>query len=316
MIKKKLHFKIISFILFIALLFFIGTFLYKNLIAVHSIDIKIDIRLFLVSLFTIWIWLSVSIFGYHLLIKKIAPQLSIIENAKIWSSSYLGMYIPGKIGVIAFRITHYQKQGISAVKVGYSFFIEMVLSVLSAVFVVLLSSIFIDLPYINNNLYAVFLLLILLLSAIHPRLISFYTKVYFKYIKKSAQTHITPYNYFFYLKIIALQFIKWIFVGIGVFILINSVTELSPTYIPFITGLYAFAAISGMVAVFAPSGLGVIEGILIVGLKTIFSNSVAGLISILVRLWKICGELSFIFLVRIILWSFYKRKITEQNVDL
>jgi len=301
MIQSKTIFKFINWTLFIILLYFICSFLYKNLIDIKNIDFKIDIKIFVSSLLTIWFWLAISIFGYHLLIKKIAPRSTIIQNVKIWSSSYLGMYIPGKVGVVALRISHYHKLGISAAKVGYSFFIEMALSVLSAIFVVLFSSIFIDLPYIKNNLYSVLILILLLLAAIHPRLISFYTKIYFKYIKKKEQFHITPYNYFFYLKIILLQLIKWIFVGMGIFLLINSVTELSPKYIPFITGLYALAAISGMLAVFAPSGFGVLEGIMIVGLRMILSNSLAGLISILVRIWKITGELSFILLIKIFL---------------
>jgi hypothetical protein len=40
---------------------------------------------------------------------------------------------------------------------------------------------------------------------------------------------------------------------------------------------------------------------MIVGLKTIMSNSLAGLISIFVRLWKITGELTFIFLIKFFL---------------
>jgi len=307
--KQRLVYKIINIVLFTFVLFFILRFLYKNLFVLTDFNFKIKIGLFLLSIITVWVWLSISIIGFHLLIKKIVPRLNFIDNAKIWSSSYLGLYIPGKVGVIALRISHYNKLGVSAAKVGYSFIIEIVLSVLSAVFVLLFSSIFLDLPYINHNLYAVCILLLLLLSAIHPRLISFYTRLYYKYIKKTEQIHTTPYNYFFYLKIISLNLLKWVFVGLGIFLLINSATELSPKYIPFVTGLYALAAISGMLAVFAPSGLGVLEGIMIIGLKTILSKPLAGLISILVRLWKILGELSFVLLVKILLWLVSKRRI-------
>lgn len=303
-VKSNRIFKVVNWILFITVLYFIISYLFRNLHNVKSLVFKIDINLFILSLLSVWFWLGISIYGYHLLIKKIAPGLNLIDNARIWSSSYLGLYIPGKVGVIALRITHYNKLGISAAKVGYCFFIETVLSVLSAVFVVLFNSLFLDLPYIKNNLYAVIILLAVLLVAIHPWFISLYSRIYYKYIKKSEQTHVTPYNYIFYLKIIFLNLLKWIFVGLGIFLLINSVTVLSPKYIPFVTALYALAAVSGMLAFFAPSGLGVLEGIMIVGLKTILTNPLAALVSVSVRIWKMVGEISFVLLIKFFLRKF------------
>ncbi|PLW99761.1 MAG: hypothetical protein C0594_16690, partial [Marinilabiliales bacterium] len=199
---------------------------------------------------------------------------------------------------------HYKKKGISTAKVSYGFFIEMVLSTLSSVFIVLICSLFSAYSFINYYIIYIVVFFVLLIVLIHPKLISFYARMYFKYVKKTDENYESPYSYAFYLKILALQLIKWVFAGLGIFVLINSVTDLSWEYIPFVTGLYAAAAILGMIAFFAPSGVGVVEGIMIFGLKRILSNSLAGLISIFVRLWKVLGELSFVFFIRLIIRFF------------
>ncbi len=304
--KKKIL-KIINLILLLAVLVFVIRFLINNLGSLKSFNFELNVKLFCLSIIAVWVWLSISASVFHFIMKKIAPEIKMSENFTIWTNSYLGIYIPGKFGVISFRIMQYQKKNVSIAKVSYGFFIEMILSILSSVFIVLISSIFSGFSFIHNYLPWIISLFILLVILVHPKLINYYAKLYFKYIKKSNDFHITPYNYFFYLKIVGLQLLKWLFAGVGIFILINSVTDLSLNHLPFITGLYAAAAILGLLAFFAPSGIGVVEGVMIFGLKTILTNAFAGLISILIRLWKVIGELSFIALIKLLSLTFLNK---------
>lgn len=298
--KHKRLLKIINYILLVIVLFFIAKFLYTNLFSLSSFNLKLNIPLFLLSLTSVWVWLTISSSVFHQIMNKIAPKCTFIENIKIWTTSYLGVYMPGKIGVVTLRILAYQKRGVSAIKVTYGFFVEMVLSVISSVFIVLFSTIFSSFSFINNALPWLIVLFTILLIIIHPKFISLYACIYFKYIKKTDYKYESPYNYFFFIKILCLQLLKWCFAGIGIYILINSVTELSIQYLPFITGLYAAAAILGLLAFFAPSGIGIVEGVMIYGLKSIVSNTNAGIISIFIRLWKVVGELSFIGFIKLL----------------
>jgi len=300
-LKKRYLIKAISAVLFLLVLFFILKYLYKNLFALKDFSFNINIFHFIISLTTIWFWLFISSFIFHLIIKKIVPEAKLKESLAVWSASYLGTYIPGKVGVLAFRIMHYKQMNVSPVKTGYGFFVETVLSVLSSCFLVLLSMFFTNFSFVREYLPLLVFLFILLFLSVHPKLIGIYAKIYFKYIRKETQNHVSPYTYFFFVEVVMLHLIKWVCIGLGIFILINSVTELEWRYLPFITGLYAAAAILGMLAFFAPSGLGVVEGVMIIGLKTIISNSLAGAISILIRIWKMVGEISFILLVRLFL---------------
>jgi glycosyltransferase 2 family protein len=310
--NRNIYLKAIKIALLALVLFFLIKYLYNYLFALEDFNFSIDIFLFLLSIVQVWFWLMISSYIFHLIMKKIISSTSFRESLSVWSSSYLGTYIPGKIGVIAYRIMHYSKKGISSLKVSYGFVIEMILSIISSLFVVLIGSLFTDLPFVKNYLPWILGLFIILVVSVHPKLIQLYAQIYFKFIRKTNDYHITPFNYFFYLRIIGLQLIKWCFSGLGIFLLINSVTELPWSYLPFVTGLYAVAAIIGIIAFFAPSGLGVVEGVMIIGLKAILSNSLAGLVSILIRLWKVTGELSFILLVRLILRSPSKRIISDR----
>jgi len=307
------YLNLIKVVLLVFVVYFIARFIYQNLPEILNINLNFKIGLLIISIINIWIWLTISAVGFHLIMHKISPSTRLYQNLSIWSYSYIGLYIPGKIGVLAFRILEYNKQGISALKVSYGLFIEMILSLISSVIVIFLGILITDLSLIKKYLPLIIVLFILLIIIIHPRLIELYAKIFFKYFKKDSGFYITKFDYFFYLKIIILQLLKWCAAGLGIFFLINSVTHLSWNYLAYITGLYASAAIIGMIAFFAPSGLGVVEGVMIVGLKTILSNALAGIISILIRLWKIVGELSFIFLVMLLLKGISNAKITNAD---
>ena len=61
------------------------------------------------------------------------------------------------------------------------------------------------------------------------------------------------------------------------------------------------SAIMGILAVFAPSGLGVREGIIVAGLMLIMPESDAMIISVVSRLWQTIPELLLVVLA--FLWS-------------
>ncbi len=294
--------------------FFIAKYFVNNLSDFKKYNISsISFLGLFVSLPFLWFKLCITSLSYHLVMAKIAPSIKLNENLKIWSKSYLGLYIPGKIGVLAFRILDYNKYGISSMKVSYGFFVEIILSLLSSCFIVLFCGLLVKMDLVIGYLPWLVALFIILIVLVHPRLIHFYARLYFKYIRKTDNYYTAPFSYLFYIKIILLHILKWCFVGIGVFILINSVTDLSWSYLPFVTGLYAAATIIGIIAFFAPSGIGVVEGVMIIGLKTILSSSLAGAISILIRIWKVIGELSFIFLLNLSLQRTLRIKMFEKN---
>ena len=93
-------------------------------------------------------------------------------------------------------------------------------------------------------------------------------------------------------------FLNWILWSIGYYLFVSSITT---SDIPLVVGLaYPLACVSGIIAFFAPAGLGAFEGS-IIGFFILagFSSDTAISISIASRLWDLIGTILF-FLVGVI----------------
>jgi uncharacterized membrane protein YbhN (UPF0104 family) len=74
----------------------------------------------------------------------------------------------------------------------------------------------------------------------------------------------------------------------------------SSKYIIFLTGALAISSTLGLIAIFAPSGLGVREGALVYLLSFMMATPVAVIISILTRIWMTLIEIGLIGMVYLI----------------
>ena len=76
------------------------------------------------------------------------------------------------------------------------------------------------------------------------------------------------------------------------------------------SGIYGLSCIIGILAVFAPSGLGVREGIMLLGLGLVMPKEYAVIISIISRLWQTVAELILIAIAFIVnkIMEFRKKK--------
>jgi uncharacterized membrane protein YbhN (UPF0104 family) len=78
------------------------------------------------------------------------------------------------------------------------------------------------------------------------------------------------------------------------YLFIDSVYPVAPQYILFLTGALAASTMLGLMAIFAPSGLGVREGALVYLLSFVMAAPVAVIISILTRIWMTLIEIGLI----------------------
>lgn len=67
---------------------------------------------------------------------------------------------------------------------------------------------------------------------------------------------------------------------------LSHVTIRSPTYAPSIIGLFALAQVAGFAAVFAPAGIGVREGVFLLGLSSLIGDGNAIVAAGACRLWQ------------------------------
>ena len=105
---------------------------------------------------------------------------------------------------------------------------------------------------------------------------------------------IIPMAYSDMLKVVILFIANWLVAGSGFFMLVHAIYPVTASQWLYIGGIYGLSTIIGILALFAPSGIGVREGILTAGLVLIMPEEYAVTISLISRLWQTVAE---IFLV-------------------
>ena len=134
---------------------------------------------------------------------------------------------------------------------------------------------------------------------IHPKIINFFLRILGKLFKKDLEI---PMKYSQMLKVVLLFIGNWLIVGVGFFILTKSIyPAVEYSELLFCAGIWGVSAIMGILAILAPSGLGVREGIIVAGLCLIMPQSDAMVVSVVSRLWQTIPELVLVALAFI--WS-------------
>lgn len=103
-----------------------------------------------------------------------------------------------------------------------------------------------------------------------------------------------PITYGQMIRVVLLFIGNWIIVGVGFYMLTCSIYAVPLSELLYAAGIFGLSCIIGILAVFAPSGLGVREGILVLGLGLIMPEEYAVIISIVSRLWMTVSELALI----------------------
>lgn len=81
--------------------------------------------------------------------------------------------------------------------------------------------------------------------------------------------------------------------GMGFFFVAGSFVSVTPGQLPYFVGLFTLAQVAGFLALFAPGGIGVREGLLLAGLQPLVGPGPAIVITAVARLWHTGTELIF-----------------------
>lgn len=213
--------------------------------------------------------------------------------------SILGKYIPGKVFMLAARLTYYKEENAPLSKVTVCFFIENVCTLLGAAMLFIVSLLFFPNEVLENYKWITIALIAAFFVCIHPKIINLLLKLIGKIFKKNLMI---PMKYSQMLKVVLLFIANWLIVGIGFFILTQSIyPDIQMSEMLYCAGIWGVSAIMGILAIFAPSGIGVREGIMIWGLSQIMPLEYAMVISVVSRLWQTIPELVLVALAFI--WS-------------
>lgn len=289
---KKKWMKILKYGFLILVVIFLARYFYKNSESYRNLDVSINWAVFAGAVGFYFLYKITLASLWHYMTRLNQCGIGYFRAVTAYLYSILGKYIPGKVFMLLARIPAYEEAGAPIRKVTICFFLENICTLLGAAFLFLVSLLFFPNDILADYTWATVGLVVVFFICINPKIINFFLKIMEKLIhKKDMQIPIT---YKQMLKVVLLFIGNWLIVGIGFYMLAYSIYPIPLSQMLYTAGIFGLSCIIGILAIFAPSGLGVREGILVLGLGLIMPSEYAVIISIISRLWMTVSELALI----------------------
>ncbi|MBP6882123.1 MAG: DUF2079 domain-containing protein [Candidatus Levybacteria bacterium] len=279
-------------------LFFLGrTFLSHGTNIAEQLQ-SINLSLLIPGMLCFIIYYFFRSFVWYKIIRFAGHPLDPRESLFLWSFTQLRRYIPGNIWAALGVATQYGKKGISKKDVGTFILWETEIVIIAGVFLSILAIPFVSRYYLHLNQLQLPLTIGALLLASIGLIIYCYNRSVIR-IKdgkiKTVLEHIFPsFRPFDTLQSILYIFSSFIFLGLGYFFVITSLTYLDPNLMWQFIGFFMLSLLVGFVSVITPSGLGVREGVLTIFLGNLMTVPLAAFASLFCRLVLIICEVIFI----------------------
>jgi glycosyltransferase 2 family protein len=265
---KKITANILKFALFAIVLWYIYRSIDSNLSKIKNIDFRqYDPKFVFFSVVTMFVSLIYPVFVWKFLVRSLGDKINTLSALKIWFISNLGRYVPGKVLQIAGLVFLAGKEGVTKSKAVQSVLYSQItangLGLFMGLGLLLLKTTGDDFPnlfHITTILIAVFIL-ILWFPTVFLRSSNF---VLGKMNKEKLENTLGTGNY---LKFLALQIINWMLMSLSFILLVKTYTNISVTEHPEVLFILPLSWTIGLLAIFAPGGIGVREGAMTFWLK-------------------------------------------------
>lgn len=227
---------------------------------------------------------------WNLMVRYLGGTLALRKGMKVYFLSNLGWYLPGKVWYAVGRAYLGQQEGVSVGVISTSVLMEMALSLTSSALMATLA-----LPLVSpllgaKSLYLGVAVLVLGLAVLHPALMKPALTLLERLLPGPKRTMNPPHRYSVTMGLLVGYLFIWGFVGAAFFVLLNAIYPLPLAWLPTVAAIYAVSWMAGFLAPFAPGGLGVREGAMILLLGQYLPVPAVTSTAILFRLWLILAE--------------------------
>lgn len=236
------------------------------------------------------------IFIQYTIYRGMGVRLTFRQVFSIVAPAQLGKYVPGKVLLPGSYYLLSRQAGVDVREIGSSFLISTALWIVSAV-LCSLSAFWALSPDLRLG---ALLLLLLMLVSIHPRVLSLMFRILAWALRKLGRGvtadrlgEALSLPYHFYLRTLSLYLVAWALVGVVVFMLIAALQPVEMTAFPNSLAAVAIGTVGGFVALFAPGGLGIREGLGAVILAPVTTAELALFVLVLLRLMTVAVDLGF-----------------------
>ncbi len=286
-IKSSPKKPILSYLLTVVVLGAVGYYIYRNVDQIRDFNFDFDLIFLAASFFSAIIGFLLSFFIWERLSASFGLSAPRLSSAKAFYKSQLGKYIPGNVGLMIVRLDAYR--GYSRKTVALATGVEYIASFTSACVMVLLGTLLIDIPLPAYVRWLALGMLLLLLAALYPPLLKTLSNRFFRLLKREPIEEFPTYSKM--LSFVGLYVIVGLFFGLNLFLVLNSLSYVGIEHYFAVTGTFWAAALIGIAAIFAPSGIGVREGVLLLVLPAIIPEPTVIVGTILSRLVFTAAEL-------------------------
>lgn len=257
---------ILKFITLIIALFFITNYFLINWHRWELLNIVFNVRYVGISLIVLLFAWIVNVLILRQQFKVLSKRISFLELFAVYFLSMIGRYLPGKFWQIAGSIYLAKKKGVPEGIAITAFILAQIYFILGgiAIFCVsLLRGEFSGLKLITSlTKYSSGLALaIMLFLTLKPKLIEYPVNLILKIFKREIIA--VRINIINSISILLFYVILWFIFGLAFWLFVNGLTPVPFRLYLSLTGVFAAAVSIGFLAVFAPGGLGVREGIMV-----------------------------------------------------
>jgi hypothetical protein len=227
---------------------------------------------------------------WHLIVRRCVSRFPLHKDMLSWMISVVGKYIPGKVFLLLGRVHFYRGSEATAAKVSLCFLIEACCSSIAALAVFGLAFLGrrTETEGIHSYTGTAAAAIVVFLAATHPAILGFAVNTLLRFLKRPpVRLSFRWVDVWFWT---FLMMANWMVLGTGFFLLIRSFADLSFGNLLYVTGSFALAGAVGILCLFAPSGIGVREGVMTLILGQIMPPGVAAMTALLSRVWITLAE--------------------------
>ena len=277
--KLKNVFKFAFIVIAIA---FMAFYLQRNWGDLQNYDWQFDIGFLILSSVILWVAFNSATFMHKLIFENIAGfRFSFWQMFRIYNISNLGRYLPGKLWNVLGLFYLANEQGANKRQTTLAVIMNEIGYKGSAIIIGFLYLIYS--PTFKSYLPFMILVLLIFLVIIHPRILGIILNFMLKLFKRNAID--INFSYATALKYIVYYFVVWFLHSLAFYFFVRAITPVeSMNFIHFLT-ILPTCWIIGYIMLFAPGGIGVREGMLVLVLSEYIAPEIALVIAISQRLW-------------------------------
>lgn len=279
----------VSVLVVAVVLFFLGRVLYGNWAQVKAYKWQFHLPLLVLSFVALIASYLVDILIWRATVTRMGERIPYLHALRLWFAAGLAKYIPGTVWQFVGWFYLAQREGVSGVVAGTSIVITQALSALAGTLLAIAAFAASGSKDAVGQLLPILLIIPAGLIVLQPRLVE--TVLNWGLTRLGRQPVHFNLTFRDLAAIFVFYLLSYVFWGLALFLFANALTPLPwKDFAPFL-GVFPAAYALGLIAPFAPAGLGVREGTLTYLLSFFVPLPIATIIALLARPWMMSVEL-------------------------